>query len=93
MPNIFSKEEITLNAICGLIINRDFVISELPKKLASDQSDLLAILKKYCCDIQVAFDESLKGMDEIIKNGEVVNPDWDALIEVCHAFWRKPSRA
>ncbi len=91
MSSIYSKDEVTLNAICGLIINRDFVMNQLPKKLNSDQSDLLEILKRYCCDIQVAFDESQEY--KLMKDADVINPDWNALIEVCHAFWRKPIRA
>jgi len=82
-------DKTTINAICGLIIHRNVIIEDLPKHTwVNNQGDLLEFLKLFCSEIQVAFDESDPRIRELLADGKIENPDWEALIEVCHAFWK-----
>lgn len=78
---------VTLNAIVSVVLDRDFVKNELVK-YRENEDEFLIRIKERLYELCVAFDEDDEFIKKAMKEGEIDNPDWDAIIEVCHAFLR-----
>lgn len=65
----------TTNAICGLLRHRKHVQEFVYLDGADDDAVLRRIIRDFCIEIQLAFDDS-------VPNADTYNPDWDALVEI-----------